>query len=124
MAKRSLAELMRQQPDIDRARIAATTEEEIRRHAIEDGDDPDEAEDGRLIVPPSQEVRRRLGLTQEAFAALLRIPVGTIRNWEQNRKLPDPAARTLLGLIAADPSHAFRLLSQAEPQRRVPEATV
>ncbi len=34
-------------------------------------------------LPPSRIIRRALGLTQEEFAARYRIPLGTLRDWEQ-----------------------------------------
>jgi putative transcriptional regulator len=34
-------------------------------------------------------IRRALRLTQEEFAARYRIPLGTLRDWEQNRSEPD-----------------------------------
>jgi putative transcriptional regulator len=55
MARISLKEILEQKPDIDQAKIDATTEEDIRRHAIEDGEDPDaEIPDSswRLVQPP------------------------------------------------------------------------
>jgi hypothetical protein len=35
------------------------------------------------------------------FARALRIPLATLRNWEQGRVRPDPAARSLLTIVAA-----------------------
>lgn len=123
MAKRSLESILAAPPNVDQARLDATTEEDIRRHAREDGEDPDASTDGYVLVPLPVELRRSLDMTQEAFAAFLRVPVGTIRNWEQGRTPPDPAARTLLALIAADPKNAARILgvrvagSPEEPSR-------
>lgn len=42
MAKITLAEAMRRPRTVDRAKLNATTEDDIRRHMIEDGYDPDE----------------------------------------------------------------------------------
>lgn len=44
-----------------------------------------------------------LEMNQPDFAALLGIPVATLRNWEQRRTEPDAVARTLIELIYADP---------------------
>jgi putative transcriptional regulator len=81
----------------------------IHRQMIEDGEDP-EAEP--RFVPPvlAQDVRKKLGLTQAAFARLLGIPVATLRNWEQNRFVMEPAAKTLLTLIDREPEAALRAL--------------
>lgn len=54
-------------------------------------------------VPQVKAVRRALGFTQEEFAERFRIPVGTLRDWEQGRKEPDQAAQNYLRVIAVDP---------------------
>ena len=41
--------------------------------------------------PPPAVIRQKLGLTQEAFAALIGISVKTLRNWEQNQPSPPGA---------------------------------
>lgn len=92
-----------------RRRTDASTEEDIRRHMIEDNEDPDEEP---RFEPPvhAQAVRKKLGLTQADFARLLGIPVATLRNWEQNRFLMEPAAQTLLKLVDREPEAAMRAL--------------
>jgi putative transcriptional regulator len=92
-----------------RRRMDATTEEDIRRHMVEDGEDPDEEPRFEPVVLP-QDVRKKLGMTQMEFAALLGIPVGTLRNWEQTRFVMEPAAQTLLKLIDREPEAALRAL--------------
>lgn len=42
-------------------------------------------------------------MSQVAFAALLGIPVSTLRNWEQRRTMPDALATALIDLIYDDP---------------------
>jgi putative transcriptional regulator len=94
---------------VDRAKLDATTEDDIRRHMIEDGEDPDE--EPRFEAPVlAQDVRRKFGMTQPAFAALLGIPLATLRNWEQNRFAMDAAVRTLLRLLDREPEAALRAL--------------
>lgn len=57
LIRKTLAELRSSPPTIDRAKIAATTEADIRRHMIEDGEDPDALLEGfRLIMPEATEV--------------------------------------------------------------------
>jgi putative transcriptional regulator len=41
--------------------------------------------------PNPKVVRQALGLSQEELAARFRIPVGTLRDWEQGRVEPDAA---------------------------------
>lgn len=48
-------------------------------------------------------VRSELHKTQPAFAKLLGIPVGTLRDWEQGRKQPDSAAVTLIKVAQSHP---------------------
>ncbi len=54
--------------------------------------------------PQVKVIRRALGLSQEEFAARFRIPLGTLRDWEQGRKEPDAAARAYLVVIGRNPS--------------------
>ena len=96
--------------DLDPAKVRATTEDEIRRQAIEDGEDPDvDGTPSHPVIPPAV-VRAKTGLTQEQFARALRIPVKTLRNWEQGRTRPDPAANALFVLVNADPTRMLALL--------------
>lgn len=62
-------------------------------------------------MPQIKVIRRALRLTQEEFAARYRIPLGTLRDWEQGRAEPDQAARAYLHVIAADPEHTAALLA-------------
>lgn len=48
-------------------------------------------------------LRKRLKLSQPAFAAMLGISVGTLRNWEQGRRRPEGPARVLLRVAALHP---------------------
>jgi putative transcriptional regulator len=61
-------------------------------------------------VPRTKTLRRALGLTQEQFAARYRIPLGTLRDWEQRRSEPDKPARAYLTVIARDPEAVQRAL--------------
>ena len=99
--------------DIDPAVLHRTTETDIARQMAEDGEDDDfDASSGRVVVPPAF-VRAKTGLTQEQFARALRIPVETLRDWEQGRTRPDPAANSLFRLVNADPERMLGLLQDA-----------
>jgi len=90
-------------------RMAATAEADIHRQMIEDGEDPQT--EPRFASPVlAQDVRKKLRLTQAAIAGLLGIPVATLRNWEQNRFVMEPAAQTLLKVIDREPEAALRAL--------------
>lgn len=110
MARISLEQLKTTRPAIDQAKIEATTEKDIRRHMIEDGQNPDAEPTGYRPVLSVTAIRERLNMTQTVFAQALGVPVATIRNWEQGRKQPDPAARSLLTIVAREPEAAFRAL--------------
>jgi putative transcriptional regulator len=54
-------------------------------------------------TPQVKVIRRALGLSQEEFAMRFQIPLGTLRDWEQNRKEPGATARAYLLAIARNP---------------------
>lgn len=66
-------------------------------------------------IPRTKVIRRALGLTQEEFAARFHIPIGTLRDWEQERKQPDRTARAYLRVIALEPKLVERALSSSLP---------
>lgn len=113
IVRKSLDELRSERRTIDRAKIAAATEGEIRRQAIEDGEDPDAPFEQFELVIPVHAVRRKLGMSQAQFARAFGIPIGTIRNWEQNRVKPDPAARALLTILYRQPEAALKAIRAA-----------
>jgi putative transcriptional regulator len=66
-----------------------------------------------LTAPPVvRDLRRRARLTQLEFAARLGVPVETIRNWEQGKRMPRGPARALLAVIAHAPETVFAALSR------------
>jgi putative transcriptional regulator len=110
IARKSVREIRRSKPKFSAARFDSTTEKTISRHMIEDGEDPDHTPRAEDIHTP-QVLRKRLGMTQEQFARALRLPVATLRNWEQGRNAVDPAARSLLILVAHDPESVLSTLA-------------
>jgi putative transcriptional regulator len=64
-----------------------------------------------LAAPAVRDLRRRAQLTQLEFAARLGVPVETIRNWEQGKRLPRGPARALLAVIAHAPETVFAALA-------------
>lgn len=56
-------------------------------------------------------LRARLKLSQPAFAARYGIPVGTVRDWEQQRRQPDQAALSYLRVIFREPEVTARALA-------------
>jgi putative transcriptional regulator len=96
---------------IDRAQIAATTDSDIRRHQIEDGEDPDAPLPPFRAAPNVRTIRTQLHMTQDAFARAIGVPVATVRNWEQSRTSMDPAVRSLLRVLEREPEAALRALA-------------
>jgi putative transcriptional regulator len=62
-------------------------------------------------APTARDLRRRARLTQIEFAARLGVPVETIRNWEQGKRMPRGPARALLAVIAHAPETVFAALA-------------
>jgi DNA-binding transcriptional regulator YiaG len=54
-------------------------------------------------MPEAAKARHTLGLTQESFAELLGIGINTLRSWEQNKRQPSGAARTLIHIALKHP---------------------
>jgi putative transcriptional regulator len=67
-------------------------------------------EHGRVInVPDVGAIRRKTGLSQSRFAQLLGVSVRTLQDWEQGRRAPSGAARTLLQIADHDPKALLRV---------------
>lgn len=67
-------------------------------------------------APTARDLRRRARLTQMEFAARLGVPVETIRNWEQGKRMPRGPARALLAVIAHAPETVFAALAAGASQ--------
>lgn len=111
MARMTLDQIKASRPKVDRAQIEATSEEDIARQMREDGEDPNAATGTFIEDLPPARIRERMGMTQVEFATTLRIPVATLRNWEQGRVGIDPAARALFRILSRDPKHALKALA-------------
>ena len=59
---------------------------------------------GRVLsIPAVATIREQTGLSQAKFASLLGVSVRTLQEWEQGRRAPSGAARTLLMVAAKNP---------------------
>lgn len=101
--------------------VAALTNEQIHAAALSDpdaqplpaGTDEERSCAGLHRIPNVKKLREKLEMTQEAFATAYRIPIGTLRDWEQGRKHPDAPARAYLTVIARNPQAVAGLLGEA-----------
>jgi len=66
---------------------------------------------GRVSL--AKRIRWALHMSQIEFAKTFRIPLGTLRDWEQHRRDPDQAARAYLEVIAQEPDAVRRALARA-----------
>jgi putative transcriptional regulator len=71
------------------------------------------AADDAAVLPAVRDLRRRARLTQLEFASRLGVPVETIRNWEQGKRMPRGPARALLAVIAHAPEMVFSALAKS-----------
>jgi len=90
--------------------VDATTEADIRRQMIEDGEDPDADHDD--WYPSVLQVRQSLKLTQAEIASLLGMPLSTWRNWEQGRTAIDAPGRALLRVLQNEPEAVLRAMKK------------
>ena len=58
-----------------------------------------------------RKIRQATGLSQERFARVLDVHVGTLRNWEQGLREPTGPAKALLRAIHKDPKHVLSALA-------------
>ena len=68
----------------------------------------------RIHVPTEvnvKKIRRRLGLSQEAFAQKYGFALSAVRDWEQGRRRPERSARILLKIVEKEPEAVTRALA-------------
>ena len=100
--------------DADWKRLDGMSDVDVTAAALSDPDaQPLTSEQlaGMHRVSRVKTLRRRLGMTQEAFAQAFHLPITTLRDWEQRRSTPDAPARALLLAIERDPEGMKRLLA-------------
>lgn len=70
----------------------------------------------RIQLPSAVDVkaiRKKLGMSQAEFSARFGIPQGTLRDWEQGRRVPEGPSRILLKVIENDPAAVERAIAAA-----------
>jgi putative transcriptional regulator len=101
----------------DWTRANAMTEAEVYAAALNDPDAQPLTEESFKHVkrtPRVALIRRSLNLSQEEFAERFCIPLGTLRDWEQGRKVPDAAAKAYLVVIGRNPQAVVEALDLAK----------
>jgi DNA-binding transcriptional regulator YiaG len=83
-------------------------EKELKRHGIaaERRDPPDEID--------VKAIRERLGLSQDEFALRFGFDTASLRNWEQQRTVPEIAVRSFLKVINVNPHSVEFALTHAQ----------
>ncbi len=97
----------------DWKRVDAQTDDDIGRNVAGDPDAAPVLTDGETAAAIVRTLRKRLGLSQAQFAARFHVPVGTLRDWEQNRRQPEAPAMAYLRVIAREPEMVARALVAA-----------
>ncbi len=70
----------------------------------------------RVTIPPRvnvRAIRRRMGMTQQAFAARFGFSINTLRHWEQGKRVPEGPTRAYLLVIERAPRAVQRALRMA-----------
>jgi len=106
-------DLVRQEMQkIDWAAVDAQTDEDIARNVAQDPDAAPILTEAETTAALAKAVRKRLGISQAEFAARYHVPIGTLRDWEQNRKHPDAPALAYLRVIAREPEVVEKALQK------------
>lgn len=69
-----------------------------------------------LPVVDVKALRKKLGMTQVVFCNTFKLSVGTVRDWEQRRFVPEGPARVLLTVIEQDPDAVMQALQTRDEQ--------
>ncbi len=57
-------------------------------------------------------IRKKLNMSQNVFAHYFGVPVKTIQDWEQGRRVPSGASKNFLFVIDKEPEVVHRILTQ------------
>src|SRR5437868_12683430 len=67
-----------------------------------------------VSVPNVRSLRESLKMSQQKFAMTFRIPLATLKGWEQGRRQPDATAAAYLSVIEKLPKEAQAALESAQ----------
>ncbi len=62
-------------------------------------------------ISPIAEARHKIGLTQSEFAKLLGVSLRTLQEWEQGRRKPSGAAKSLIAIAIKHPEILKEILA-------------
>ncbi len=62
-------------------------------------------------MPDVKAIRRSLRMSQHRFAVVFRIPLATLKNWEQGRRSPDAPAAAYLRAIQRRPKEVMEAVA-------------
>ncbi len=97
---------------VDWDRVGRMTDDAIAEDVARDPDAvPFTDADGMALR--IQMIRKGLGLSQTQFAVQFRIPLATLKDWEQGRRQPEAAAWAYLQVIEGEPAAVRRALKAA-----------
>jgi len=122
IVRRTRKEIQASGGRVDRAKLAATTDEEIDKQISADPDTAPDQSDRldfkRVYAPPIPDIkalRGRFGISQAAFADRFGFNLRTLQEWEQGRAVPDRPVRLLLKIIETEPEAIKRALAIDRP---------
>jgi putative transcriptional regulator len=113
IVKASKEQIRRRGGRVNMAKFQATTEDDIQRQKCDEGMGDATLGPVRVVAGADvQSLRKRLGMTQEQFAAAFDLSLRTLQGWEQRHCVPDGAGRVLISLIAHDPEAVKALVKR------------
>lgn len=112
--------------DFDWKKLEAMSEAQLDSAARSDRDNPpaNDRDLKRLAAAAMiKRIRKRIGLTQAGFARRYKVPVATLRDWEQGRRAPETTVIAYLKVIDRMPDQVQAALTPSRPRRRQRAAT-
>jgi len=96
--------------ETDWARLDAQTDEEIAANIASDPDAPPLMTGAMMASGVVRVIRMKLGITQVEFSRRFRIPLGTLRDWEQARATAPDFAIAYIRVIGQHPDLVAQVL--------------
>jgi putative transcriptional regulator len=112
--------------DVDWKKLDAMSDAQLESAARSDPDNrPSNERDLKRLAAAAmiRRIRKRIGLTQAGFARRYKVPVATLRDWEQGRRAPETTVIAYLKVIDRMPERVQAALAPSRPRRRQRAAT-